>query len=178
MERPNRVTIAGAAIGALALIGSGVVIATAGGTPETAPLVSSATEQPVSETSQSPGTPAPADDSNSAETTGGGDQSTSQDAVSREEAVRIAEQALAEQGTVPPLREVEQEHEHGRAVWEVEFGADHEVYVDVETGEVVKVEMDDDGDDDDDHGHDDRGDDDYGDDDHGHDDREDDGHDD
>lgn len=129
-------------------MGAGVAVAAAGGTPEPAP--SSATELPSSETSQSPDTPAPTGGSSSAATTASGDQS---------------KQALAEHGTVPPLREVEREHEHGRAVLEVEFGAGHEVYVDIKTGDVVKVELDDDGDSDDRHDgdddrHDDRDDDD------------------
>lgn len=64
--------------------------------------------------------------------------------MTAEDAVEIAEQVLAARGSVPPFREVEREQENGRSVWEVEFGSDHEVYVDARTGEVVKVERDDD----------------------------------
>ncbi len=85
--------------------------------------------------------------------------------MTSEQAVAIAEQALAEFSGVPAVREVEREFEHGRDVWEVEFGRQHEVYVDAVTGAVVKIEIDDDdedrdGDDDDrDDDHDDQDDD-------------------
>lgn len=147
MDRPSRMTIVGAAIGGIALVGAGAAIATSGEAPETAGPVSSTTEEPTPlETSQSPSAEPSADPDPTA-TTGGTGQSAPRDGVTPEEAVEIAEQALAEHGSVPPLREVEKEQEHGRTVWEVEFGSDHEVYVDARTGEVVKIELDDDHDD-------------------------------
>jgi uncharacterized membrane protein YkoI len=77
--------------------------------------------------------------------------------ISSEQAVTIAQQALAGVPSLPPLSEIEREWEHGRMTWKVEFGDDHKVYVDVVTGEIVKVDRDDDRDDDDrdDDGHDD-----------------------
>src|SRR5690606_32680883 len=63
-------------------------------------------------------------------------------AVSQDQAVEIAERALAEHGDVPPLHEIERDWEHGRAVWDIEFGDDHEVYDDIETGDVVRVDID------------------------------------
>lgn len=165
-------TVVGAAIGGIALLGAGVAIATTGETPDA--RTSSGVEQPApTESGPSQGA-APTDDPTSA-TSAAGAEPTAKDAVSPEQAIEIAEQALAAEGAVPPFREVERDHEHGRSVWEVEFGSDHEVYVDSETGEVVKIERDDGHDDrDDDHWDDDDHDDDHDDDDRDDDDRDDD----
>lgn len=94
----------------------------------------------------------PSDDRDSddnADDAGTGSSAT-ENGISGDEAVAIAEQALADRGPVPPLDEIEREFEHGREVWKVEFGDDHEAYVDIATGEVVKLEVDDDDRDDDD----------------------------
>ncbi len=88
------------------------------------------------------------------------------------------------------VHEIEREMEHGRLEWKVEVvldGVEHDVRVDAGTGEITRVDVDDDNDDrrDDDDDHDDRRDDDDHDDRHDddrhdddHDDRDDDDHDD
>ena len=148
MNKPSRRTAIAAAIGGVALTATAVgAVATTGGTPEPSP------EPSVSDA------PTPTDDDRTEvddDSSDGGaptkSDPSSDSGISREEAIGIAERALAEHGEVPPLDEVERDWEHGRTVWDIEFGDDHEVYVDIETGDVVRVDIDDDRyDDDDDH---------------------------
>lgn len=157
MNRPNRLTVVAGAVGGLALVATAVgAVALNGGAPEA----------PTSQLTQSaaqlePATSEPSDDRGSNDA--GDDSAATGNEISRDQAVEIAEQAFADLGSVPPLDEVEREVEHGREVWKVEFDDDHEAYVDIATGEVVKLERDDDHDDD---GRDDDHDDDDGDDRH------------
>lgn len=85
--------------------------------------------------------------------------------ISMDEAVEKAQQHAPD----ARLTEVELEYEHGRLVWSVEFagkGNEYEVYVDARSGEVLKVEVDDDKYDDDQYDHDRHDDDKYDHDDH------------
>jgi hypothetical protein len=147
MNRPNRLTVIAGAVGGLALVATAVgAVALSDGTSETPG--SSATQ---SAASLDPATGGPSDDRDSddnADDAGTGSSAT-ENGISRDQAVAIAEQALADLGPVPPLDEVEREFEHGRETWKVEFGDDHQAYVDIATGEVVKLEVDDDDHDDD-----------------------------
>lgn len=144
MNKPSRRTAIAAAIGGVALTATAVgAVAVAGGTPEPSPT-SSVSEPPVTEqTAPSNDDRVQGDDDASAPS----ENAPPDGAVSQDQAVEIAERALAEHGDVPPLHEIERDWEHGRAVWDIEFGDDHEVYVDIETGDVVRVDIDDDHDD-------------------------------
>jgi hypothetical protein len=149
MNRPNRLTVIAGAVGGLALVATTVgAVAMSNGTPETPDPGSPITQ---STAPLDPATSEPSDDrdsDNNADDAGTGSSAT-ENGISDDEAVAIAEQALAGRGPVPPLDEIEREFEHGREVWKVEFGDDHEAYVDIATGEVVKLDVDDDQDDDD-----------------------------
>lgn len=139
MKRPSSRTIA-AAVGALALSGVAVAaVAASDDTTEPAATEPATTQTDVDQPSEEPSESPSATDSPAPRTS---------DGVTSEQAVAIAEQALAELSGVPAVREVEREFEHGRDVWEVEFGREHEVDVDAVTGEVIKIEIDDDDDDD------------------------------
>lgn len=174
MNKPSRRTAIAAAVGGIALTATAVgAVAMTAGTPSSTPEPSVAQESAPVGTSQSqdgsvddsaPATDGTTGDDGTTQDDGttGDDGTTQARGVTREEAIEIAERALAEHGDVPPFDEIEREHEHGRAVWDVEFGDDHEVYVDIETGDVVRVDIDDDRDD----RHDDDKDDRYDDDDH------------
>ncbi|HEX5995441.1 MAG TPA: PepSY domain-containing protein [Jiangellales bacterium] len=168
MNRPNRLTVVAGAVGGLALVATAVgAVALNGGAPETPSSQATQSAAPLE-----PATTEPSDDRGSDDA--GTSSAATGDEISRDQAVEIAEQAFADLGSVPTLDEVEREFEHGREVWKVEFDDDHEAYVDIATGDVVKLERDDDDHDDDpddDHG-DDR--DDHGDDRDGDDDRHDD----
>lgn len=156
MNRPSRLTVIAGAVGGLAITATAVAaVAMSSAAPET-PVPTSPSTHTVNDVGQS--------DDLAPQTVPAGDE------ITREQAVEIAEQALADFGPVPPLDEVEREFEHGRMVWKVEFGDDHEAYVDTVTGAIIKLELDDDDDhgddrDDDDHYDDDRDDDHYDDDD-------------
>lgn len=171
MNRPNRLTVIAGAVGGLALVATAVgAVALSDGTSETPGSSATQSAAPLD-----PATGGPSDDRDSDDGAGTGSSATDS-GISRDEAVAIAEQALADRGPVPPFDEIEREFEHGQEVWKVEFGDDHEAYVDIATGEVVKLEVDDDRDGDrDDDFHDDQHD---LDDDDGDDDRDDDRHDD
>jgi hypothetical protein len=160
MNRPNRLTVIAGAVGGLALVATAVgAVAMSNGTPETpdpgSPITQSAA--PLDPAASEPSDDRDSDDD--ADDAGTGSSAT-ENGISRDQAVSIAEQALADRGPVPPLDEIEREFEHGRDVWKVEFGDDHEAYVDIATGDVVKLEVDDDDDDGDDDRHDDDRDDD------------------
>ena len=162
MNRPNRLTVIAGAVGGLALVATAVgAIALSDGTSETPDSSATQSAAPLD-----PATGGPSDDRDSdddADDAGTGSSAT-ENGISRDQAVAIAEQALADLGPVPPLDEVEREFEHGRETWKVEFGDDHEAYVDIATGEVIKLEEDDDDRDDDRDDHDDDWDDDWDDD--------------
>ncbi|HEX6328757.1 MAG TPA: PepSY domain-containing protein [Jiangellaceae bacterium] len=149
MNRPNRLTVIAGAVGGLALVATAVgAVAMSNGTTETPDPGSPITQ---SATPLDPATGEPSDERDSdddADDAGTGSSATDS-GISRDEAVAIAEQALADLGPVPSLDEVEREFEHGREAWKVEFGDDHEAYVDIATGEVIKLEVDDDDRDDD-----------------------------
>ena len=145
MNRPNRLTVIAGAVGGLALVATAVgAVALSNGTPETPDPGSPITQ---SAAPLDPASSEPSDDRNSDDA--GTGSSTTENGITRDQAVEIAERALADRGPVPPLDEIEREFEHGREVWKVEFGDDHEAYVDIATGEVVKLEVDDDDRDDD-----------------------------
>lgn len=147
----NRMSVVAASVGGLVLVGTAVAAVAMGGdgaeTPPQAPAVaeqpvvleSGSTDQSVAPTATATGNAAKESADKSRET-----QSGQQQKITWEEAVAIAEQALAGQGTVGSVAEVELDYEHGRAVWEVEFTSEHEVYVDASTGKVIKIELDDD----------------------------------
>jgi Peptidase propeptide and YPEB domain len=149
MNKPNRRTAIAATIGGIALTATAAgAVAMASGTPEPTiapPVTEESTPQGSSDQCE-PGSGSGGSSSGS----GSSDDATAPtsdapaDGVSREQAIEIAERALAEHGDVPPLDEIERDREHGRAVWDIEFGDDHEVYVDIETGDVVRVDIDDD----------------------------------
>jgi hypothetical protein len=146
MNRPSGLTIAAASLGGLALTATAVVAVAATDAPsEENPSVSSQTQEPEPSTPDASETPSTSDDDQDAAADCiGSDDASVAGSVTQVDAIAIAERVLADMGAVPPLREVELDDEQGRTVWEVEFGADHEVYVDAATGEVVKVELDDD----------------------------------
>lgn len=141
MNKSSRRTTIAAAIGGVALTATAVgAVAMTGDTPEPTPEPS--VSQSAPQDSGRIGDGGSCDDSTAAQS--GGVSRDQSEGVSRDQAVEIAERALAEYGEVPPLDEIEREHEHGRAIWDVEFGDDHEVYVDIETGDVVRIDIDDD----------------------------------
>lgn len=75
--------------------------------------------------------------------------------ISRDEAIRIAQERVGG----GDVTEVENELEHGRPEWKIELhvnGVEHDVRVDARTGDVTRVDSDDDRDDDDHDGRDDR----------------------
>ncbi|HEU4543684.1 MAG TPA: PepSY domain-containing protein [Jiangellaceae bacterium] len=174
MNRPNRLTVIAGAVGGLLITATAVAaVAMSDDTPATAEPTSLITQ---SASPPDPGPGEPSDDRDFDDDSDDSDDAATQpapteDGINQDQAIAIAEQALADLGPVPPLDEVEREFEHGSTVWKVEFGDDHEVYVDIATGGVVKLEQDDDdgrGDDDDDndrHDLDDNDDDDHDDDD-------------
>jgi uncharacterized membrane protein YkoI len=106
----------------------------------------------------------PGDDNSTAPSDDPTSKAPAAGAVSRDRAVDIA-LARTGGGTVV---DTEREWEHGRPAWKIEImkgGVEHKVYVDRETGGIVKYDRDDDADgnsgsgrggDDDDHGDDDR----------------------
>lgn len=141
----DRMSVVAATVGVLVLAGTGVAAVAMGGSDtEGAPAMA---EQPVVLESN-PTAPEPTTAPRSNTTDDDVDNIETSDAstgtITWEQAVEIAEQALSGTRDVGSVREVEREYEHGRAVWEVEFTSKHEVYVDAVTGEVVKIEDDDD----------------------------------
>jgi hypothetical protein len=165
MNRPNRLTVIAGAVGGLALVATAVgAVAMSNGATETPDPGSPITQSAAPLDPATGGSSDDRDSDDDADDAGTGSSAT-QNGISRDQAVVIAEQALADLGPVPPLDEVEREFEHGREAWKVEFGDDHEAYVDITTGEVIKLEVDDDDRDDreddwdDDDDHDDRDDD-------------------
>jgi uncharacterized membrane protein YkoI len=70
--------------------------------------------------------------------------------ISRDEAVRIAQERVGG----GDVTEVETELEHGRPEWKIELhvnGVEHDVRVDAQTGDITRVDSDNDDDNDDDH---------------------------
>lgn len=145
MNRPHRLTVIAGAVGGLALVATAVgAVALSDGTPEApdpgSPITQSAA--PLDSATSEPSDDRDSDDA-------GTGSSATENGITRDQAVAIAEQALADLGPVPALDEIEREFEHGREVWKVEFGDDREAYVDIATGDLVKLERDDDDHDDD-----------------------------
>jgi len=69
------------------------------------------------------------------------------DIISSAEAVEIARRAVTGGGSSPTVEELDLKFEDGRQIWDVEFLGDDEVEVHAVTGEVVKLELGEDGDD-------------------------------
>lgn len=161
-NRPSRLTVIGAAVGAFALTAATVAaVATTDEEPAGDTSAASATVEQDPSRGEAPATgaprgsggattPMPHRSATSEPSAGDDDDDDAGDAqrpsvgtgqqITQDEAVAIAEQALAEMGTVPPLREVDLDHGDGLTVWELEFGADHEVEVDASSGQIVKLE--------------------------------------
>ncbi len=150
MPAPKWLTVAGVA-GAL-VVGGSAVVAVAGSGPSGEP--GSATTVSSSPTASASSTPeaSPSDASRGVATphiTGTPEAvpDGSGDIISSAEAVEIARRAVTGGGSSPTVEELDLKFEDGRQIWDVEFLGDDEVEVHAVTGEVVKLELGEDGDD-------------------------------
>ncbi|BCJ63331.1 PepSY domain-containing protein [Polymorphospora rubra] len=154
MTRKSIVALAVGGVAALAFTGTALGVAAASDTTRDRPQTTTVALTGAPTAPGTPSTPGSGETTDPAPTNGSptnsptGSPTSGGDAVSAERAKEIA-LARTGGGTV---EEVERDREHGRPVWEVEIDkgkVEYEVYVDRETGEIVKFEQDDDDDDDD-----------------------------